>query len=67
MRKSFIFKSIKELNGLCDKLATLKQGTPEYEELDRVIGDIYDELIPSHRDNYTLHCSRRTGHYFVRF
>lgn len=67
MSKTWIFKAIKELNELCDKLNQLKVGSKEYDELNQIVGDIYDTLIPSGRDNYTLHYSKRTGHYYVRF
>lgn len=67
MSKTWIFKAIKELNELCDKLNQLEAGSKEYDELNLVVGDIYDTLIPSCRDNYTLHYSKRTGHYYVRF
>ena len=67
MRNSWIFKAIKEVNGLCDKLTTMEKGSPEYEELAKTIDDVYHEMIPSCKDNYTLHYSKRTGHFFVRF
>ena len=67
MRNSWIFKAIKEVNGLCDKLATMEKGSPEYKELADVIDDAYHEMIPSCKDSYTLHYSKRTGHFFVRF
>lgn len=67
MSKTWIFKAIKELNALCDKLNQLEVGSKEYDELNLIVGDIHDTLIPSCRDNYTLHYSKRTGHFYVRF
>lgn len=67
MNRAWIFKAIKELNELCDRIGQVEGGSPEYEELSHTIGEIYDTLLPSCRDNYTLHFSKRTGHYYVRF
>ncbi len=67
MSKTWIFKAIKELNELCDRLNQLEVGSEEYDELNQIAGDIHGTLIPSCRDNYTLHYSKRTGHYYVRF
>lgn len=67
MSKTWIFKAIKELNTPCDKLNQLEVGSKEYDELNLIVGDIHDMLIPSCRDNYTLHYSKRTGHFYVRF
>ena len=65
MTKKEVFAIIKEANLLADEMATLKTDSKEYQDLNQSLGWLLDSLVGNYR--FSLHYSKRTGHYFVKF
>lgn len=67
MKKSDVFASIKDVNKLVDEQINFVEGSKEYNELSDAIYMILDILTMGYHPWYTVHLSKRTGHYYVRF
>lgn len=65
MTKKAIFATIKEANQIVDRMADLSIDSHEYSVLNEALGWTLDSLVDC--KNCSLHLSKRTGHYFVRF
>ena len=65
MTKNEIFATIKEANQIVDRMADLSTDSYEYSVLNETLGWMLDSLVGCR--NCSLHMSKRTGHYFVRF
>lgn len=65
MTKKAIFATIKEANQIVDRMADLSTDSYEYSVLNEALGWTLDSLVGC--KNCSLHMSKRTGHYFVRF
>ena len=65
MTKNEIFTAIKEANQIVDRMADLSTNSYEYSVLNEALGWTLDSLVGCR--NCSLHMSKRTGHYFVRF
>ena len=65
MTKREIFATIKEANQIVDQMTEAGIDSKEYTLLNEALGWTLDRLVDC--KNCSLHLSKRTGHYFVRF
>ena len=65
MTKKEVFATIKVANQIADEMAKLNTASKEYQDLNESLGWTLDSLVGDLR--FSLHLSKRTGHYFVRF
>ena len=65
MTKKEVFNTIKMANLIVDRMTGLDTASKEYQDLNESLGWTLDSLIGDYR--FSLHLSKRTGHYFVRF
>jgi hypothetical protein len=65
MTKKEVFATIKVANQIADEMAKLNTASKEYQDLNESLGWTLDSLVGDSR--FSLHLSKRTGHYFVRF
>ena len=67
MKKSEVFSLIKEANRLADKMTTLVVDSEEYNSVTDSLYWVMESLNIGYHPWYTVHLSKRTGHYYVRF
>ena len=67
IKRADVFASIKDANKLVDEMANLVEGSKEYNELSDALYMVLDVLTMGYHPWYTIHLSKRTGHYYVRF
>ena len=65
MTKKEVFSTIKMANLIVDQMEDLDTASKEYQDLNQSLGWTLDSLVGDYR--FSLHLSKRTGHYFVRF
>lgn len=65
MTRKEIFTTIKEANTIVDQMNGLAVDSKEYNDLNQALGWTLDCLLTCKW--CSLHMSKRTGHYFVRF
>lgn len=65
MRKSEIFATIKSANQIVDQMVGLEVSSKEYTALNEALGWTLDSLVGVR--GVSLHLSKRTGHYYVKF
>ena len=67
MTKTEIFAIIKDANKLVDAMQGLSTNSEEYNNLNESLGWTLDNLMLGKQKWYTLHLSKKTGHYYVTF
>jgi hypothetical protein len=67
MKKSEVFELIKEANVLVDKMAALVVDSEEYNNVADSLYWTMESLNMGYHPWYTVHLSKKTGHYYVRF
>lgn len=65
IKKSDAFSAIKEANIIEDKMKGLSPDSKEYQDLSEALNYVLDVFVGVR--NCSLHYSKRTGHYYVRF
>ncbi len=68
MSKKDVFATIKEVNIIVDRMKNLDTDSREYEDLSDSLYWMLESLTYGNRyQNYSLHLSKRTGHYYVKY
>ena len=67
MKKSEVFANIKDVNKLVDEQSNYAEGSKDYEDISNAIDLAIDLLTMGYHPWYSVHLSKRTGHYYVRF
>lgn len=71
MTKGEVFATIKEANVIVDEMVGLSVDSKKYAELNESLSLLLDVLTFSNRSwrnkKFSLHLSKRTGHYYVRY
>jgi len=67
MTKKDIFKVIKEANNLVDAMAKVDVDSSEYDNLLEELDWLLESLQIGYHPWYTLHFSKKTGHYCIKF
>lgn len=65
IKKSDAFSAVKEANIIEDKMKNLSPDSKDYQDLSEALNYVLDVFIGV--KNCSLHYSKRTGHYYVRF
>ena len=65
IKKTDAFSAVKEANIIEDKMKNLSPDSKEYQDLSEALSYVLDIFVGVR--NCSLHYSKRTGHYYVRF
>ncbi len=66
MKRAEVFATLKEANQIVDRMATVNDESQAYADLATELYYTMDTLTMGYHPWYSVHLSKRTGHYYIK-
>lgn len=66
MKRAEVFATLKTANQLVDKMVTVSKDSKEYQDWAEELYWVMEILTMGYHPWYSVHLSKKTGHYYIR-